>query len=195
LFANGTLSGATVIGLLINLGFYGELFVLNLYFQQTRHWSALLAGLALLPQMGVVAAGSAVSGRFTAHAGSPRPTLLIGLVAGGAGLAGLLMAGPRTPYLLLVVPLIAAGFGMSFTMPAATTAVTDSVAAEQGGLASGIINTSRQVGSVLGVAVLGALLGSGDLIPGLRTALLIAAAAFFAGAAITVLAVRGTGDV
>jgi hypothetical protein len=78
---------------LINLGFYGELFVLNLYLQRSRHYSALLAGLALLPQMGVVAAGSAASGRFTARAGSPRPTLLIGLLAGGAGLAGLVVAG------------------------------------------------------------------------------------------------------
>jgi DHA2 family methylenomycin A resistance protein-like MFS transporter len=57
LFRNATFASGNAVGLLINLGFYGELFVINLYFQQVRGYSALDAGLALLPQMGVVALG------------------------------------------------------------------------------------------------------------------------------------------
>lgn len=191
LFGDRTFSGATAVGLLINLGFYGELFVINLYFQQVRHYSALLAGLALLPQMGVVAVGSAVSGRYTAYRSSPRPTMLIGLLAGGAGLLGLLVAGPMTPYPLLVAPLVAAGFGMSFTMPAATTAVTESAPGERAGLASGVINAARQVGSVIGVALLGALASGGaGLVQGLPAALAIAGVAFLAAALLTLLTVQ-----
>lgn len=86
--------------------------------------------------------------------------MLIGLLVGGAGLLGLLIASADTPYLLLVVPLAAAGFGMSFTMPAATTAVVESAPADRAGIASGSINAARQLGGVIGVAILGALVAS-----------------------------------
>jgi DHA2 family methylenomycin A resistance protein-like MFS transporter len=181
----GTFSGAALVGLLINLGFFGELFALNLYLQQARHDSPLRAGLVLLPQMGVVALGSWLSGRHTSRAGGPRPTMLIGLGVGAAGLFGLaalLWAG--TPgEVTLLVPLVAAGFGMSFTMPAATTAAVDAAPRDRAGLAAGVLNTARQTGSLIGVAVLGALPGG----PG--TALLAAGAAFGLAAVITVTAV------
>jgi MFS transporter, DHA2 family, methylenomycin A resistance protein len=141
-----------VVGLLINLGFHGELFVINLYFQQVLSYSALVAGLALLPQMGVVAAAAALSGWYTARAGGSWPTMLVGLVAGGAGLLGLIVAGAHTPYLPLVGPLVTAGFGMAFTMPAATTAVVEAAPVDRAGLASGAINAARQVGGAIGVA-------------------------------------------
>jgi MFS transporter, DHA2 family, methylenomycin A resistance protein len=192
LFRNPAFAGGSAVGLLINLGFYGELFVINLYFQQALGYSALVSGLALLPQLGVVAAGSALSGRFTARVGGPRPTMEIGLLVGGAGLLGLIALGDGTPYGLLVVPLVAVGFGMSFTMPAVTTAVVEGVPADRAGLASGVINAARQLGGVIGVAVLGALIsgshGSG-FITGLRIALAIAGTAFLAGAVITAAAV------
>jgi DHA2 family methylenomycin A resistance protein-like MFS transporter len=188
LFRSSRFSGATLVGVLINLGFYGELFVINLYFQQVRHFSPLEAGLALLPQMGVVALGSALSGRFTGRAGSPRPTMLIGLTLGGLGLLGLMVAGRETAYALLVVPFAAAGFGMAFTMPAATTAVVESAPSDRAGIASGVINAGRQVGGVLGVALLGTLV-SGAFVSGLHVAAAAAGASFLAGAAVTLLAV------
>ena len=189
LFRNVTFASGNAVGLLINLGFYGELFVINLYFQQVRGYSALDAGLALLPQMGVVAVGSALSGRFTSRAGSPRPTMLIGLVCGGAGLLALTVTGPHTAYVVLVLPLVIAGFGMSFTMSAVTTAVVESVPAQRSGLASGAINAARQIGSVIEVALLGALVGNGLSIPGLRIALVLGAAALLVGAALVAVAV------
>ncbi|MGH3768312.1 MAG: MFS transporter, partial [Pseudonocardiaceae bacterium] len=190
LFRDATFAGGSLVGLLLNLGFYGELFVINLYFQQMLGYSALVAGLALLPQMGMATVGSLLSGAHTARAGGPRPTMLIGLVIGGVGLLGLLVTGAATPYVWLVGPLIAAGFGMSFTMPAATTAVVEAAPADRAGLASGAINAARQIGGVIGVALLGALVaGSGSVIPGLRIALIIAGGAFLLGAAITVVTV------
>jgi DHA2 family methylenomycin A resistance protein-like MFS transporter len=190
LFASPTFSGGTVVGLLINLGFYGQLFVVNLYLQEVRHLSPLLAGLAVLPEAGPVSLASALSGRFTARAGSPRPTMLIGLTLGGAGLLGLMVAGPATPYAALVVPLAAAGAGMAFTMPAATTAVVDAAPAERAGIASGVINAARQVGAVIGVALLGSLVAGSDGVVGrLRLAMAAAGAAFLAGASVTLVAV------
>ncbi|MEO3756289.1 MFS transporter [Streptomyces sp. B6B3] len=81
----------------------------------------------------------------------------------------------------------AAGFGMSFTMPAATTAVTESAPPEQAGLAAGVINAARQTGSVVGIALLGAWVGGGTpFVTGLRIALVIAGCAFLVGALLAV---------
>ncbi|MGH2861052.1 MAG: MFS transporter, partial [Solirubrobacteraceae bacterium] len=132
LFSSRAFSGGTVVGLCINLGLYGELFVITLYLQQLRGYSPLRAGLALLPQMGLLTLGSTLSGRMSARTGPRRP-MLIGLGIGALGLFLLAGIGPSTPYLLLVVPLALAGLGMSLTMPAATTAVIEAAPAERAG--------------------------------------------------------------
>jgi MFS transporter, DHA2 family, methylenomycin A resistance protein len=88
MFADRGFAGGNAVGLLINLGFYGQLFLVNLFFQQALGWSALRAGLALLPEMGMASIGSFLSGRVTGRAGSPRPAMVIGLLTGAAGLLG-----------------------------------------------------------------------------------------------------------
>jgi MFS transporter, DHA2 family, methylenomycin A resistance protein len=190
LFAGRTFPAATLVGLLINLGFYGQLFVFNLLLQQGRGLSPLRAGLGVLPQGILVSLGSWASGRFTGRAGSPRPTMLAGLSLGAVGLAGLAAAGPRAAYPVLVAPLAASGLGMSVTMPAATSAVVESAPSGRAGIASGVINAARQVGGVIGVALLGTLVSGGDLTAGYTTALAVAAGAFALGAAVTALWVR-----
>jgi DHA2 family methylenomycin A resistance protein-like MFS transporter len=185
LFSSAHFSAGNAVGLLINFGFYGQLFVMSLYFQQVRGYSPLVAGLAFLPEAGLVSVGSALSGRVTGRSGGPRTAMLTGLVIGGAGLLGLAFAGRGTAYGLLAVPFVATGFGMSFTMPAATTAVVEAAPADRAGIASGVVNASRQVGSVIGVALLGTLVAGASFVGGLRIAMIVAAAAFLAGAAIT----------
>jgi DHA2 family methylenomycin A resistance protein-like MFS transporter len=179
LFRSRAFSGASAVGLLINLGFYGQLLVVNLAFQGARGWSALTAGLATLPQGALVSLGSLASGRLTARAGRPGPTMLCGLTVGAIGLAGLALAPGDAPYPLLVAPLMAAGLGMSLTMPAATSAAVDAAPDGRAGVAAGVVNAARQAGGAIGVALLGSLAGVGD-----GAALLVAAAAFAAAAAI-----------
>jgi DHA2 family methylenomycin A resistance protein-like MFS transporter len=186
LFSNSTFAGGTLIGLLINLGFYGEMFVINLMLQEGRGLSPFEAGLALLPQMGLAMIGSMLSGRLTARVGSPRPTLVLGLLIGASGLIGLAVAGIDAAYVVLVLPLFATGFGMALTMPAATSAVVESAPPERTGVAAGVINASRQVGGVIGVALLGTLAANG-LAGGLRAGLFVAAGAFLVGALISVV--------
>lgn len=176
-----TFSAASAVGLLINLGFYGQLFVATLYFQDVRGYSALATGLALLPEGAMASAGSLVSGRIMARTG-PRAPMTTGLALGGAGLLGLVVSGPHTPYYILVTPLLAAGFGMSLTMPAATSAVMGAAPAERAGLASGVINTARQVGGAIGVALLGTLVAHrAGFTTGMRVSMVIAAASFWLG--------------
>jgi DHA2 family methylenomycin A resistance protein-like MFS transporter len=181
LFSSRAFSGGTAVGLCINLGLYGELFVITLYLQQLRGYSPLQAGLALLPQMGLLTLGSAVSGRMSARTGPRRP-MLIGLAIGALGLFMLAGVGSSTPYLLLVVPFALAGLGMSLTMPAATTAVIEAAPAEHSGLAGGTINAARQAGGLLGIALMGSLASAHGRFSGdSHAALVVGGGAFLLG--------------
>jgi DHA2 family methylenomycin A resistance protein-like MFS transporter len=184
LFRRPAFSGATAVGLLLNLGFYGQLFVLSLYLQRVRGDPPALAGVALLPEALAVLAGSPLSGRVTGRTG-PRLPMTAGMLAGAAGFAALALAGPGTAYPLLLAPMVAVGFGTSFTMPAATAAVIAAAPADRAGLASGVLNAGRQVGGAVGVALLGGFVAAGrPFAPGMHAAMLLAAAAFAAGAAL-----------
>ncbi|MFH8404409.1 MFS transporter [Streptomyces sp. NPDC018019] len=185
LFRNGTFSSATLVGLFLNTAFYGQLFVLTFYFQQYRHYPVLWAGLAILPQTAMAAVSSMLGGRMTARSG-PRLPIVIGLAIGAAGFLGLLIAGRSTPYPALVLPLAAIGFGTAFAMPATVTAVVESAPAGRAGTASGVLNCARQVGSALGVALLGALVAGTSAFPtGMRVGTVISAGCFVAGIVVT----------
>jgi MFS transporter, DHA2 family, methylenomycin A resistance protein len=191
LFRNRELSAATAIGCLMNLGFYGLLFVITLYFQQVRNDSALITGLALLPQTGVIAFGSWLGGRITAR-GGPRIPMIVGMAAGAVGFFTLTVIGKSTPYWEMVLPMAATGLGISFTMPAATAAVIEGAPPERTGVASGTLNASRQVGGAIGIALLGAFVagGSSSFVPGLRIALVIAGGTYALGAALALTVPR-----
>ncbi len=187
LFRTREFSAAALVGLAINLGFYGQLFALTIYFQHWRGYSALDTGLALLPEGVFVALSSAVSGRVSARVG-PRTPMIAGLLTGTLGLAGLIAIDPSTPYEVLVVPLIAAGFGMAFTMPAATVAIIEAAPPERAGIAAAVLNAARQTGSAVGVALLGALLAGRTL----HAAMSVASASFLIAAAVAASIPRRT---
>ncbi len=170
------LAGGAAVGLLLNLGFYGLLFLATLYFQRQRGYGPLAAGLALLPMFVVMTVSSFASGRLAARTG-PRAPMVAGLLAGALGLAGWLLAAPHTPYPVLVAPMALAGLGTSFAMPAATTAVMESAPRERGGTAAALLNAARQLGSALGVALFGSL-SAARLIPGIHLSALLAATGF-----------------
>lgn len=181
LFSVPTFSAANIIGFLINLGFYGQMFVISFYFQQARGYSPLLTGFALLPETCSVLIASLLSGRVSGRVGPYWP-MVIGQATGGIGLLMLILVQPSTSYLILSIMLLAIGFGMAFTMPAMTTAVIESAPANRSGIASAVLNSGRQMGSVLGVAILGSLVGQRIIsIPGMHISMLLAGAAFLCG--------------
>lgn len=190
LFRRPTFSAASAVGWILNFGFYGQVFLMSLYFQQLRGNTALATGLLLLPEAAMAVIASPLGGRLTARVG-PRLPMAAGLAVGAAGLLGLLVAGTGTPYPLLIPPLVAAGFGTAFTMPAATAAVIEAAPADRAGVASGVINASRQAGGVIGVAVLGALVADPhDFVSGLHLALVLAGGAFVLGCILTLLGIE-----
>jgi MFS transporter, DHA2 family, methylenomycin A resistance protein len=189
LFRNREFTGSILIGAAINIGFYGELFLLSLYFQHVRHYSPLMAGLALLPQPGIASLASWLGGRHTARLDA-RPVMFTGLTIGALGLLAMTLSSADSPYGTLIVPLLAIGFGTAYTMPAATAATIEAAPSGQAGIASDALNASRQVGSTLGVAVFGALVANTDaFMTGYRLSVLIGGSVFAIGAVIALWAI------
>jgi EmrB/QacA subfamily drug resistance transporter len=177
-------------------------FFLNLYLQQILSLSALSSGLALLPMtvmIMVVMVG--FSGRLIGRFG-PKANLVIGLLLMGAAL--LLFANLPTDgtFWVSVLPAsLLAALGMALAYIPATMSGMSGAKPEETGLASGLINTTYQVGSAVGLAVMVALAASvvphagaetSALLPGFQTAFFGAAVAAFLGAAAAVVFVRGS---
>ncbi len=192
LFRDPTFSAASAVGAILSFGFYGELFLMSLFFQQVQHRSPLAAGLALLPQTAVISLMNFVSGQVTARRGARLP-MAVGLATGGAGLLGLALVGARASLLSVVGPMLAVGVGASLAMPAMTHAAIDHTPKERAGIGSAVLNASRQVGGVVGIALLGALISShaprgiatAHFMTGLHEGLALAGLLFLAGSGLS----------
>ncbi|MFF1913835.1 MFS transporter [Streptomyces sp. NPDC058239] len=182
MFRSRAFTATTVIGMLISLGYYGMLFLATLYLQQERHFSALGTGLALLPSVCMGLAAAPLFSRVAARTG-PYVPMAAGLVLGAVGFLGWLLAGPGTPYPVLLFALIATGLGQTMTALAAVAAVVEAASTADAGIATAVLNVSRQVGSAVGVALFGTFTATADdFTSGLRLSAGIAAATFAIGA-------------
>jgi len=181
LFRDRTFSAAAAIGLLLNIAFYGLIFVLSLFFQRDQGRSALATGLAFAPMTGVVMATNVAAGRLARVAG-PRRGILAGAVLAAAACALLLGVGRSTPYWAMVLPLTMLGGAVGLIVPLMTSELLGSVDRSQSGIASGTLNTMRQTGSVIGVALFGSVVASSvsGIAPGLHEVLAISIALLLA---------------
>jgi DHA2 family methylenomycin A resistance protein-like MFS transporter len=159
LVADRRFTGATAGGALLNFAFYGELFFLSLFLQQERGLDALQTGLAFLPQPLFFMAVAPIAGRMIAR--GPRLPLAAGAGIAVAGALSLLAVDGSSSYPVLMVGLALNGIGGGLAIPAVTAAVMGSAPTALAGIASATLNAGRQVGGVLGVAVLGGLAAGG----------------------------------
>ncbi|MFF2012505.1 MFS transporter [Streptomyces sp. NPDC058195] len=185
------LAGANIAQLLMAAAWIPMWFFLNLYLQQVLGLGAFASGAALLPMtVAIMVMMIVLAPRLISRFG-PKPLIVLGLLALGAGMFWLSLARPDGSFLVDVLPaslLSAAGMSLAF-IPSLGTALS-SARPEEGGLASGIVNTSYQVGSALGLAAMTAIAsahGAREL--GDPAALTDGFSAAFTGAA--VLAVAG----
>jgi predicted MFS family arabinose efflux permease len=154
LFRSRHVSAANVTMLLLGVAFFSMWYFLSLYLQQVKGHSPLRTGLLFLPMSAAIIIGAQTAGRVIGRFG-PRALLVVGLgmTAGGfAWLTQLTAADSYVHGLLGATLLISFGVGLCFT-PLATAATTG-VHWTQAGLASGVLNTSRQVGGSIGLAAL-----------------------------------------
>ncbi|OXY91273.1 MFS transporter [Streptomyces diastatochromogenes] len=187
LLRSRTMAVSAGVGFALNIGFYGMVFLLSLYLQQTRALSPLATGMAFLPMTLLTAFVSPTAAWFAARFGQRMP-VIAGQLVMAAGLVLLCLAPASAPTWLLVLLMIPVGAGGSLAVPAVTAMLLDRVPAERAGTAGGVLNASRQVGGALAVAVFGALVArQAGFFHGLRTSLLIAALLVLATTATSLL--------
>ncbi len=173
LFRSRTLTGANIATLLFSAVIIGSGYFLTLYFQQVLGYSPLQTAFAFLPQTIVAAVVSLVAARFVNRIGL-RPLFVGAMLALALGAALLSGIAPNASYFIAVLPglmLVSIGLGIGFTV--GTLAATAGVDAEQQGVASGVLNTSQQIGGAIGLAVLAAIavqVTNGSAEPQMQTA-------------------------
>jgi DHA2 family methylenomycin A resistance protein-like MFS transporter len=159
--------------------------VLSLYFQQVNGWSPLATGLAFVPMMGAVLPVNLLAPRIAERFGAPA-TIAAGALIAAAGCVALLGIGRDTSYWAIFAQLLAMGGGLGLLVPPLTSTLLGSVEKSRSGVAAGVLNSTRQTGSVLGVALFGSLIGqSNAFLFGARAALIISAL-LLVGAAATI---------
>ncbi len=161
-FAKRSFAVTNVVSLSMYFGMFGSIFFLAQYMQNVLGNTPLQAGLKLLVWTGATMLVAPFAGIFSERFGS-RPFMAGGLALQAGGLAWMaLITSTHVPYTHMIVPFVMAGGGMALVFAPAANAVLASVRTEQTGQASGANNAIREVGGVLGVAVLSSIFtGSG----------------------------------
>jgi EmrB/QacA subfamily drug resistance transporter len=204
IFRIRAVTGSNVAGLALGGAVYGMIFIATLYMQQVLSYSPIETGLAWLAMSLTALVSSMVASVLVTRVG-PRLPLAVGLVVAGAGLLLLAQIPADGDYVVDLLPgLLVTGLGLGTGFVSLSIGALDGIAERDAGLASGLVNTTQQVGGALGVAVLStlAISRSDDLIAngtatpvalteGFQIALIAAAGFAIAGALAVLALVRG----
>ena len=201
LFRIGAFAGANIVAMLVSLSMFGVFFFVSLYVQNILKYSPTMAGAIFLPMTVLIILIAPIAGKFSDRVGSRW------LMGGGMTLLGFSLllyqrVGLHSNFWTLVPSLLLGGVGMAMTMSPMTSAAMGAVPVDKAGVGSGVLNSFRQVGGSLGIAVMGAIVasyihhlpktlaGKQDYVNGLHAALAVSAAISFGAAIVAVLLVR-----
>ena len=159
MFRPAEFSVPVAFGLLINFCYCGLIFILSLYLQQALGLPPLSAGIAFIPLTATFIFANLISGRLTAQRG-PGVPMVFGALIATVGYGALSLVVERGSVLFLVPAFILIPAGMGTAIPGMMACVLSATDARLGGTAMAVLNTARQVGAALGVAVFGALLAT-----------------------------------
>jgi EmrB/QacA subfamily drug resistance transporter len=193
-FRNRGFAATNGVSLAMFFGAFGSIFLLAQFFQVAQGYSPLEAGIRTLPWTAMPIFVAPVAGILSDRIGS-RPLMAAGLALQAGGLAWLaLITEPDMAYSTLVPAFVMAGSGMALVFAPAANAVLSSVRPEEAGQASGATNTVREIGGVLGVAVLSTVFTSAGsfatpqaYVDGLVPAVWVGAAVLAVGALVALL--------
>jgi EmrB/QacA subfamily drug resistance transporter len=204
LFRNRTFSGANIAMLFVGLAMFGTFFYVSIYMQKVLDYSPVQAGASFLPMTILIILIAPQAGRVSDRVGSRW------LVGGGMLLLAVMLLyysrlGGQESFWSILPGLLVGGAGMGLTMTPVTAAAMGAVPVDQAGVGSAVLNSMRQVGGSLGIAVMGAIVASGisssvaagdtpeaAFLHGFHDALRVSALLAFAGAIVATVAIRKT---
>src|SRR3954452_9662806 len=157
-FRHQTVSAANIVGFLLGAALFSNFFLLTLYVQQVLGYSALRAGLTFLFTAGTAVIVAAAAQALTTKLG-PKPVMAIGLALLGAGALVYTQLGTDSSFASSLLPgYVLVGIGIPMAFIPVSIAALAGVEPHEAGLASGLINTSQQIGGAIGVAVASTIL-------------------------------------
>jgi EmrB/QacA subfamily drug resistance transporter len=162
IFRLRTITGANVVGILVGASLFSMFFFISLYMQQVLGYSAIKAGLSYLPLAVSIILSAGIASSLVTKVGF-KPILATGMVLIAAGLLWFSQISPPPDGSFLadiLGPSLLAAVGLGFAFVPVTIAAVSGVEDREQGLASGLINTSQQVGGALGLAILAAIANS-----------------------------------
>jgi EmrB/QacA subfamily drug resistance transporter len=198
IFRSRTITGANVAGLLIGASLFSMFFFISLYMQQVLGYSAIHAGLSYLPLALTIVVFAGIASQLTTRIGF-KPVLATGMVFIAAGLIWFSQVSVGGSFLADILgPSLLAAAGLGLVFVSDTIAAVSGVPDREAGLASGLINTSQQVGGALGLAVLSTIANSvtgsahtpAALTDGFQSAFLGGAGIAILGLAATLILIR-----
>jgi EmrB/QacA subfamily drug resistance transporter len=160
LFRNRGFAGANAVMLLVGLAMFGVFFYVSLYVQQVLGYSPLQAGASFLPWTLLIILLAPQAGRLSDRIG-PRPFVAGGMVVLAGSLFWFAHLGVAESFWKLLPGMLLGGIGMSAAMAPVTAAAMSSVRPDKAGVGSAVLNSMRQVGGSLGIAIMGAIVASG----------------------------------
>ncbi|HYZ18724.1 MAG TPA: MFS transporter [Gaiellaceae bacterium] len=201
LFRNATFAGANVVMFLVALAMFGVFFFVSLYMQNVLGYSPTEAGAAFLPMTILIVMLAPIAGRLADRIGS-RWLMGVGLVFVSVSLVIESTFDASSSFWNILPAMLVGGMGMAFAMTPTAAAAMGSVPVDKAGVSSAVLNSMRQVGGSLGIALMGAIVlasvhvpaadprARGQFIDGFQNAVLVAAAIALVGAVVAVLTVR-----
>jgi predicted MFS family arabinose efflux permease len=197
LFANRTFAGANLLLLLVALAMFGVFFFLSLYMQNILGYAPVEAGAAFLPMTALIIVVAPFAGRLSDRIGS-RWLLTGGMSLLAAQLLYFSRLGVSEDFWSLVPGMLLGGAGMGSAMAPATAAGLSGVSVDKAGVGSAVLNSSRQLGGSLGIALMGAIMTHeiggrstpAAFVHGFSVTLEVAAAIAAAGALVAAALVR-----
>jgi EmrB/QacA subfamily drug resistance transporter len=160
IFRLRTLRGSNMVAILIGMSLFSMFFFISLYLQQVLHYSALKAGFSYLPLALCIIFSAGLASQLVTRVGF-KPTLIVGLLFIAAGLLLFAQVSPGGSYVGDVLfPSLLAAVGLGLAFVSVTIGAVTGTKPDEAGLASGLINTSQQVGGALGLAVLSSIANS-----------------------------------
>jgi EmrB/QacA subfamily drug resistance transporter len=201
LFRNSTFAGANTVMLLVGLAMFGVFFYNSLFIQNVLGFSAVQTGASFLPMTVLIILVAPIAGKYSDRVGS-RWLVAVGMVLLSISLLSFSRLEATSNFWDILPGLLIGGFGMAIVMTPITAAAMGSVPVDKAGVGSAVLNSGRQVGGSLGIAVMGAIVaafatgvpGTSEAVEGFVTgyqhALQVAAAIALAGAVLSVATIR-----
>jgi EmrB/QacA subfamily drug resistance transporter len=201
LFRNATFAGANTIMLLVALAMFGVFFYVSLYVQNVLGYSPTQAGATFLPMTLCIVFLAPIAGKISDRYG-PRWLIAAGMTLVAGSLVIFAQLDQSSTFWDIFPGLLIGGAGMAMSMAPTTATAMQAVQVDKAGVGSAVLNSMRQVGGSLGIAVMGAIVASyvhvpptdpravGEFVQGFQRSLLVAAGIAFAAALVAVTTLR-----